>query len=88
MMAKKKLGGRPRTKPLASAQDRAIGARIRARRVEVGMSQTDLGKRLSRHVAQVYRYEDGSTPLTVSALTKIAKVLGCSMEDLLVAAKA
>lgn len=82
-MAKKtNKGGRPRTKPKAPVQDRAIGSRIRARRTEIGMSQTDLGKKIGRHVAQIYRYEDGTTSLTLPALTKIATALGCTVEYL------
>lgn len=36
-----------------------IGERIKARRIELGMSVTDLAKRLGKNRATVYRYEDG-----------------------------
>lgn len=53
-----------------------IGERIRARRIELGMSIEELGKRLGKNRTTVYRYETGFIEnLPIDILEPIAKVL-------------
>lgn len=54
----------------------ALGSRIRAARVAVGMSQTALGAALGITFQQVQRYEIGKDRVAASTLQDIAVVLG------------
>jgi AcrR family transcriptional regulator len=60
-----------------------IGARIRARRVQLGLLQSDLSRPLRVSMQQVHRYELGKTPVSSTALVRIAHELRCSPLDLL-----
>ena len=55
--------------------DVAVGARIRARRKEIGMSQTELGKAIGVSFQQVQKYERGWNRVAASTLFRIAKAL-------------
>lgn len=53
-----------------------IGERIKARRIELGMSVEELGKRLGKNRTTVYRYETGYIEnLPIDILEPIAAVL-------------
>lgn len=53
-----------------------IGDRIKARRIELGMSVEELGKRLGKNRTTVYRYETGYIEnLPIDILEPIAKAL-------------
>lgn len=53
-----------------------IGDRIKARRIELGMSVEELGKRLGKNRTTVYRYETGYIEnLPIDILEPIAAVL-------------
>ena len=53
-----------------------IGERIKARRIELGMSLEELGKRLGKNRTTVYRYETGYIEnLPIEILEPIAAVL-------------
>lgn len=53
-----------------------IGERIKARRIELGMSLEELGKRLGKNRTTVYRYETGYIEnLPIDILEPIAAVL-------------
>lgn len=56
-----------------------IGKRIRARRLECGMSQTDLGGELVVAFQQVQKYEKGTNRVSGSRLLAIADVLKCEV---------
>ena len=58
------------------AVDRFIGARVRMRRILVGMSQEKLGEALGITFQQIQKYEKGTNRITVSRLHQIASVLG------------
>lgn len=60
-----------------------IGARIRARRLLLGLSQSHLSKPLFVSRQQVQRYELGWTALPSTALVRIARELRCSPMELL-----
>jgi transcriptional regulator with XRE-family HTH domain len=55
--------------------DRHVGARVRMRRMMLGMSQTGLGDALGLTFQQVQKYEKGSNRIGASRLQMIARVL-------------
>lgn len=63
--------------------DRAVGARIRVRRVALKMSQTTLANALGRTFQQVQKYETGANRVSASALLKISEALECSVSYLI-----
>ncbi len=63
--------------------DREVGARVRARRRELRMSQTKLGDKLGVTFQQVQKYERGVNRISASALVLIAEALQCRPADLL-----
>jgi transcriptional regulator with XRE-family HTH domain len=56
--------------------DQHVGARVRMRRLLLGMSQEKLGTALSLTFQQVQKYEKGTNRIGASRLQHIAKVLG------------
>ncbi|MBL8542256.1 MAG: helix-turn-helix transcriptional regulator [Hyphomonadaceae bacterium] len=59
----------------AGAVDREIGARVRARRLEIGMSQERLAELLGVTFQQVQKYEKGINRIAASRLYDIAGAL-------------
>lgn len=59
--------------------DKAIGARIRERRVTQGMSQAELGVPLGISFQQVQKYENGKNRVSASSLVLIARALHCTV---------
>jgi transcriptional regulator with XRE-family HTH domain len=57
------------------ALDRYVGARMRVRRFEVGMSQEKLGEFLGITFQQVQKYEKGTNRVSISRLHQIAQAL-------------
>jgi transcriptional regulator with XRE-family HTH domain len=70
----------PRT---ATAVDREIGSRIRARRLELGMSQEGLADALGVTFQQVQKYEKGINRVAASTLIAIARVLDVQLTALI-----
>lgn len=66
----------------ARALDRAIGTRLRARRKALGLSLDALATELGVSYQQVQKYERGENRIGAGRLPHIARVLGCSVEDL------
>jgi transcriptional regulator with XRE-family HTH domain len=64
--------GSPRS---ANALDRRIGARIRARRLELHMAQTALAEAIGITFQQVQKYEKGTNRVAASVLFVIARTL-------------
>jgi transcriptional regulator with XRE-family HTH domain len=60
--------------------DVEVGRRIRVQRIARGISQTELGEKIGVTFQQVQKYEKGSNRVGASRLTKIAKVLGVTVE--------
>ena len=56
-------------------KDAEIGRRIRARRLERGLSQTELGTRLGVTFQQVQKYEKGVNRVGAGRLQRVAEVL-------------
>ena len=68
-----------RTQPL----DLEIGARVRARRKQLGISQVELGERLGVSFQQMQKYERGANRISASSLVTLAEALECRPADLL-----
>ncbi len=61
------------------AVDRVIGRRIRLRRRELGLSQTELARELGVTFQQVQKYENGSNRIAAVRLFGIARALCVSI---------
>lgn len=59
--------------------DIGVGARIRIRRRELGVSQASLGEHLGLTFQQIQKYERGSNRVSASMLVKTAARLDCSV---------
>ncbi|MBA4794087.1 helix-turn-helix domain-containing protein [Phenylobacterium sp.] len=59
--------------------DRAIGARVRARRRSLNMSQSDLAEKLGVSFQQVQKYERGANRISGSTLVAAAQALQTSV---------
>ncbi|MGZ3375354.1 MAG: helix-turn-helix domain-containing protein [Phenylobacterium sp.] len=57
--------------------DGGVGARIRARRLALRMSQSMLAAHLGVSFQQVQKYERGANRISASMLIKAARALGC-----------
>ncbi len=73
------LRGRKRS---AQAADLALGAAVRLRRHEVGLSQGALGKKIGVTFQQIQNYENGANRISGSRLIRIACVLDTSIAAL------
>ena len=62
-----------------AALELAIGARLRARRRQLGLSQTDLAGKLGVSFQQVQKYERGSNRIAASTLAVAAEALGTTV---------
>jgi transcriptional regulator with XRE-family HTH domain len=60
--------------------DTRVGARIRMRRMLVGISQTELGEKSGVTFQQIQKYEKGTNRVSVSRLHQIAQTLGVPVE--------
>jgi transcriptional regulator with XRE-family HTH domain len=68
---------RPSATPLrAGAIDRHVGARIRERRLLLGMSQQQLAEAIGVTYQQAHKYERGLNRISAGRLYGIAQVLG------------
>lgn len=63
--------------------DRRIGALIRARRLELGMSQTVLADAVGVTFQQIQKYEKGVNRVSASTLMDVAQALDVGVADLL-----
>ncbi len=60
----------------ASVADRHVGARIRERRVMMGLSQQQLAKMIGVTYQQAHKYERGLNRISAGRLFEIGQVLG------------
>jgi transcriptional regulator with XRE-family HTH domain len=74
-MKKAKCKGSPRN---SSSVDEYIGARIRERRLELNMTQTELGEKLGVTFQQVQKYEKGRNRVSAARLFEICELLEVS----------
>lgn len=61
------------------ALETAIGARMRARRRQLGLSQTELAERLGVSFQQVQKYEQGTNRVAASTLAAAAAALATTV---------
>jgi transcriptional regulator with XRE-family HTH domain len=66
----------PAMKKLPSAVDHHIGARLRTRRIQIGLSQEKLGDALGITFQQIQKYEKGANRMGASRLQQAAVALG------------
>lgn len=52
-----------------------FGARMRAKRVELGITQPELGQMLNRTYQQICKYESGANRFPITLLAKLCDVL-------------
>jgi transcriptional regulator with XRE-family HTH domain len=71
-------GGQTTERPgqRANAADRHVGARIRERRIMMGLSQQQLAKMIGVTYQQAHKYERGLNRISAGRLFEIAQVLG------------
>lgn len=62
------------------AVDIYVGARIRARRIYIGVSQQSLAAKLGLTFQQIQKYENGSNRISASRLKAVADALGVAPE--------
>jgi transcriptional regulator with XRE-family HTH domain len=62
--------------------DTEVGRRVRALRLEKGMSQGKLGDQLDLTSRQIQKYENGTNRIGAGRLQRIAQVLGVSVAAL------
>lgn len=67
----------------ATAVDAWLGQRMRARRVEIGMTQERLSERLGITFQQIQKYERGVNRIAASRLYDICKILDVSLAELM-----
>jgi transcriptional regulator with XRE-family HTH domain len=79
MKKAKRKSGSPRS---ATAIDAYIGARMRARRIALSMTQADLGKVLGVTFQQLQKYEKGVNRVSAARLFDICKALGLSLSSM------
>lgn len=77
MMAKK-------VKPkVASDVDRLIGQRVRQLRMQLGMSQEELGKGAGITFQQIQKYEKGTNRLSVNRMLQFVELLQTTPNDII-----
>ena len=65
-----------RHSPRANAADHHVGARIRERRIMLGLSQQQLAQMIGVTYQQAHKYERGLNRISAGRLYEIAQVLG------------
>ncbi|MGY8661748.1 helix-turn-helix transcriptional regulator [Bradyrhizobium sp. UFLA05-109] len=64
-------------------QDREVGRRIRSRRLELHISQAELGEQLGISFQQIQKYEKGTNRVAAARLAQIAAFLKTTMAALI-----
>lgn len=77
------LCGLEKTQEINSLDGKSIGLRIRALRIERGLTQTDFAKSLGKALRTVQKYESGEIELTIATVNEIAHNFGVSAAYLL-----
>jgi len=75
----KSLKKRPR---VTTAVDAYIGARMRDRRLALGLTQEALGQKLGVSFQQVQKYENGSNRVSAARLFEICEALDVSLASM------
>lgn len=75
------LGGM--SKPIHDPLLKSVGSSIRERRIALGLSQEEFGRRAGFLKQYANRVEDGQQNLNLKSLAKIARALSTTMAELL-----
>jgi len=75
----KSVKKRPR---VTTSVDVYIGARMRDRRIALGLTQEDLGQKLGVSFQQVQKYENGSNRVSAARLFEICEALDVSLASM------
>jgi transcriptional regulator with XRE-family HTH domain len=75
----KKPNGRPRG---PGKEDLQIGGRLRALRMDRGLSQDELGQQVGVSFQQIQKYEKGMNRVSASRLNQIATILKTTTDEL------
>lgn len=62
--------------------DRQLGARLRQKRLELGLTQSDIAQALGVSFQQVQKFEKGKNRINAAQLARVAERLGASLADL------
>ena len=62
--------------------DMRLGAKVRARRQALGMSQAELGRRLGVTFQQIQKYEQGENAIASTRIAALCKALDIEPNDL------
>lgn len=73
-------GRNPQSPRSVEPIDVHVGQRVRARRLELGMSQQELGDRLGLTFQQVQKYERGVNRVSASRLLHLSTSLGVTIQ--------
>ena len=65
----------------ADKRDAEVGMRVRSRRLECRMSQTDLADKIGITFQQVQKYEKGVNRIGAGRLQRIAEILGVPVSE-------
>lgn len=76
------LGATPRPRGHSEAAPVTLGARLRARRLELGLTQQALGVRLAVAASMLCRWERDQVRPSPAMLTRLARALRCRVDDL------
>lgn len=60
-----------------------VGARLRALRVNAGMTQTELANKFGCAFAQIQKYEYGQNRMAISTALRLARILECHIMELI-----
>jgi transcriptional regulator with XRE-family HTH domain len=71
----------PRAIDVTDPVDRYVGERLRASRLQAGLSQTDLGRAMNLSFQQVQKYERGVNRISASMMVRAAKALDVAVAD-------
>lgn len=72
----------PRAIDVTDPVDLFVGERLRAARLQSGLSQSDVGKAMGLSFQQVQKYERGTNRISASMLVRAATALGVPVSDL------
>ena len=75
MVRKRKSSGRMASKGFPNPVDVHVGARVRQRRMMMGMSQASLGEAIGLTFQQIQKYERGANRISASRLWGLAVAL-------------
>ncbi|MEX0760649.1 MAG: helix-turn-helix transcriptional regulator [Tistlia sp.] len=76
-------GGSRELRDLDKNFNESVGERLRAARLSLGLSQTELAQRLGLSYQQVQKYEVGTNGLSLSRALQMAGALGITLDRLM-----